>query len=75
MEYQNQIREAVFYKRPNRFLAEVELDGKRELVHVKNTGRCRELLQEGQGYFWRKAAMQTGKQNIPLLLSTKGICW
>ena len=47
MEYQNQIREAVFYKRPNRFLAEVELDGKRELVHVKNTGRCRELLQEG----------------------------
>ena len=29
MEYQNQIREAVFYKRPNRFLAEVELDGER----------------------------------------------
>ena len=61
MEYQNQIKEAVFYKRPNRFLAEVKLDGKRELVHVKNT--------------WRKAAMQTGKQNIPLWLSTKGICW
>lgn len=35
---------AVFLKRPNRFIAEVEIQGKRETVHVKNTGRCKELL-------------------------------
>lgn len=40
-------REAVFLARPNRFVAEVELAGKRETVHVKNTGRCRELLLPG----------------------------
>ena len=40
-------REAVFLARPNRFVAEVELDEKRETVHVKNTGRCRELLLPG----------------------------
>lgn len=40
-------REAVFLARPNRFVAEVELEGRRETVHVKNTGRCRELLLPG----------------------------
>jgi len=39
--------EAVFLARPNRFVAEVELAGGRETVHVKNTGRCRELLRPG----------------------------
>ena len=34
-------------ERPNRFIAYVEIAGKRETVHVKNTGRCRELLTEG----------------------------
>ena len=38
---------AVFLERPNRFIAHVELDGRRETVHVKNTGRCRELLVPG----------------------------
>ena len=42
-----QTREAVFLTRPNRFVAEVELEGRRETVHVKNTGRCRELLLPG----------------------------
>ena len=46
MKYDNIIR-AVFIKRPNRFIAEVEIDGRRETVHVKNTGRCRELLIPG----------------------------
>ncbi len=46
MKYDNIIR-AVFIKRPNRFIAEVEIDGHRETVHVKNTGRCRELLIPG----------------------------
>ena len=46
MRYQN-VRAAKFLDRPNRFIAHVELDGKTETVHVKNTGRCRELLVPG----------------------------
>lgn len=44
MKYNNTVR-AKFHSRPNRFVANVWLDGKQETVHVKNTGRCRELLQ------------------------------
>ena len=46
MRYDN-ITRAVFLKRPNRFIAEVDIDGHRETVHVKNTGRCKELLIPG----------------------------
>ena len=46
MKYNN-ITRATFINRPNRFIAEVDIDGKREIVHVKNTGRCRELLIPG----------------------------
>ena len=46
MKYKN-ITKAIFIKRPNRFIAEVEVEGKKETVHVKNTGRCRELLIPG----------------------------
>ena len=46
MTYDN-IHEGIFLSRPNRFIAEVEIDGKPEICHVKNTGRCRELLIPG----------------------------
>lgn len=46
MRYSN-ITKGKFLDRPNRFIAHVELDGRRETVHVKNTGRCRELLLPG----------------------------
>ena len=46
MRYDN-ITKAFFLKRPNRFIAEVEVNGKKEIVHVKNTGRCKELLIPG----------------------------
>ena len=46
MRYGN-ITRGIFLDRPNRFIAHVELDGRRETVHVKNTGRCRELLLPG----------------------------
>ncbi len=46
MRYPN-MKEGVFLKRPNRFIAHVEVDGNMEICHVKNTGRCRELLTEG----------------------------
>lgn len=44
MTYSTPIRKAFFLARPNRFVALVEMDGHTETVHVKNTGRCRELL-------------------------------
>ena len=46
MRYKN-ITKAKFIRRVNRFVAEVSLDGETEVVHVKNTGRCRELLIPG----------------------------
>lgn len=47
MTYRERITEAIFIERPNRFIAIVEQNGKPITVHVKNTGRCRELLKKG----------------------------
>ncbi|SFG74396.1 DNA/RNA nuclease SfsA [Oribacterium sp. WCC10] len=46
MKYENIVR-GTFLKRPNRFIAEVDIEGHKETVHVKNTGRCSELLVSG----------------------------
>jgi len=46
MQY-NPIVPGIFFARPNRFIAHIEIDGHMEVCHVKNTGRCRELLPEG----------------------------
>ena len=46
MKYKN-IEKAVFLSRPNRFIANIQIHGTTELCHVKNTGRCRELLIPG----------------------------
>ena len=46
MKY-NQVVSGTFLQRPNRFIAHVLIDGKEEICHVKNTGRCRELLIPG----------------------------
>ena len=46
MNYPN-IVSGIFRSRPNRFIAHVEIEGREEVVHVKNTGRCRELLVPG----------------------------
>ena len=46
MHYLNTVK-AKFIERPNRFIAYVDIEGKREKVHVKNTGRCKELLLSG----------------------------
>ena len=50
MTYQT-IKRGVFVARPNRFIAKVIVNGQEETVHVKNTGRCRELLPEGAKVF------------------------
>ncbi|OUN34291.1 A/G-specific adenine glycosylase [Lachnoclostridium sp. An76] len=46
MKYER-ISRALFLERPNRFIAYAELNGKKETIHVKNTGRCAELLRPG----------------------------
>ena len=46
MEYKNVIS-GTFISRPNRFIAYCEVNGKIEKCHVKNTGRCKEILIEG----------------------------
>ena len=46
MNYKN-IVEGRFIARPNRFVAYAEINGRTEVCHVKNTGRCKELLTEG----------------------------
>jgi sugar fermentation stimulation protein A len=46
MKY-DKVIEGTFIDRPNRFIANVLIDGKEETVHVRNTGRCRELLVPG----------------------------
>ena len=54
MKYNN-IWEGQFESRPNRFIAYVNMDGKSEKVHVKNTGRCRELLTDHATVFLNKS--------------------
>lgn len=46
MQYKNML-EAHFLARPNRFIAHIEVNGQEEVCHVKNTGRCKELLIPG----------------------------
>ncbi|MBE6678188.1 MAG: DNA/RNA nuclease SfsA [Ruminococcaceae bacterium] len=54
MRYNN-ITKGIFHSRPNRFIAKVYVDGALQTVHVKNTGRCKELLTEGCTVFLEKA--------------------
>jgi len=54
VKYKN-IVEAKFISRPNRFIAQVDIDGQEVTVHVKNTGRCKELLLPGRTVYLEKA--------------------
>ena len=54
MKYKN-TEPAIFIERPNRFIANVDINGKTETVHVKNTGRCRELLVPGSKVILEKS--------------------
>ena len=47
MKYENVV-EGIFLSRPNRFVAEVDIEGKVHTVHVKNTGRSKELIIKGK---------------------------
>ena len=60
MRYNN-ITRAIFLDRPNRFIANVDIEGQIETVHVKNTGRCKELLIPG-GEVWLNAPGTPGRK-------------
>ena len=61
-----------FLSRPNRFIAKVEIDGTEQTVHVKNTGRCRELLPVGAEVYCRYDPNPTRKTHYDLITVRKG---
>lgn len=61
-----------FLSRPNRFIAHVDIDGQTEVVHVKNTGRCRELLPAGAKVWCQKADNPARKTKYDLITVQKG---
>ena len=71
MTYPNSIP-ARFLSRPNRFVAQVELDGVETTVHVKNTGRCRELLVPGARVWLMKSDNPSRKTAYDLVAVEKG---
>ena len=70
MIYEN-ILPAVFVDRPNRFIAHVELNGRLEVCHVKNTGRCRELLIPGCRVYVQHQPSPTRKTAYDLIAVEK----
>ena len=71
MHYANMIP-GIFRARPNRFIAHVEIRGREEIVHVKNTGRCRELLPPGAQVWCQESDNPTRKTRFDLITVQKG---
>ena len=71
MHYPNMVP-GIFLSRPNRFIAQVEIDGQEETVHVKNTGRCRELLPSGSKVWCQKSDNPNRKTKYDLITVKKG---
>lgn len=71
MRYDN-IHKGKFLSRPNRFIANVEIDGKAEVCHVKNTGRCKELLVEGCTVWLEHSDSESRKTAFDLVAVEKG---
>ena len=61
-----------FLSRPNRFIAHVEIDGISQVVHVKNTGRCRELLPAGAKVWCQHSDNTNRKTQYDLITVQKG---
>ena len=71
MHYANLIP-GIFRARPNRFIAHVEIRGREEIVHVKNTGRCRELLPPGAQVWCQESDNPARKTRFDLITVQKG---
>lgn len=70
--YYAKVKKAVFLERPNRFIARVRLDGETVFCHVKNTGRCRELLIPGAAVYLEESANPNRKTACDLVAVEKG---
>lgn len=71
MKYENIVK-AQFLSRPNRFIAHCLVDGKEEVVHVKNTGRCKELLTPKATVYLEKSNNPNRKTLYDLVAVEKG---
>lgn len=71
MKYNNIIK-GEFIDRPNRFIANVLIDNKAEVCHVKNTGRCKELLVKGSTVYLQKSDNPNRKTKYDLIAVLKG---
>ena len=71
MHYENMVR-GEFLHRPNRFIAHVRINGKEEICHVKNTGRCRELLIPGATVWCQSWDNPNRKTKFDLIAVEKG---
>ena len=71
MRYENMIR-GEFISRPNRFIAHVKIHGKEEICHVKNTGRCKELLTPGATVWCQSWDNPKRKTKFDLIAVQKG---
>ncbi|MGN0328433.1 MAG: DNA/RNA nuclease SfsA [Lachnospira sp.] len=75
MKYNRTVK-GIFKERPNRFIAHVLIDGKTEIVHVKNTGRCKELLIPGVQVILEKSSNPNRKTLYDLIcVYKKNIGW
>ena len=71
MQY-SKMKAGIFLARPNRFIAHVEIDGQAQVVHVKNTGRCRELLPVGAQVWCQESDNPSRKTKYDLISVRKG---
>ena len=71
MTYEN-MTPGIFLARPNRFIAHIEIDGAVEICHVKNTGRCRELLIPGCTVWCQRSDNPNRKTKFDLIAVQKG---
>ncbi|WP_138207908.1 DNA/RNA nuclease SfsA [Haloimpatiens lingqiaonensis] len=72
MKIDKNIFKAEFVRRPNRFQAYVKIDGEEQMVHVPNTGRCKEILLPGCTILLREENNPTRKTKYDLIAGYKG---
>ena len=71
MRYENMVRGS-FLRRPNRFIAYVDIGGQEQVCHVKNTGRCKELLRQGTEVWCQHQDKPDRKTKYDLITVKKG---
>ena len=70
--YYRHVVPGIFHARPNRFIAHIEIDGQMQICHVKNTGRCRELLPPGAKVWCQESTNPNRKTKYDLIAVQKG---